>query len=371
MSLKEKSISATFSAYLDLLRLAAAFFVLLFHIKKLAGPIEITKFIPDHGHDAVILFFVLSGYVIAATADRKQDDGLRGYILDRVARVYSVAIPALILSALLALGFQSVLDPGNPYSLQQLTIDSSVNFFFIGQSWSLKNWVYFNQPYWSLCYEVMYYLGYGVFFFFKGWKKWIGILIVCLIAGPKVLLLLPCWALGVLTYHMRDKLPLQPRTALILAFLLPPLILVNLHVIGFGPMVRGLSFAILGDQKNYLEFSNDFLVDYVTAVLVAFNLYCARYVTLNIPNWIMLAAKKWAGISFTLYIMHLPLIYLIVNIAGVNRNSIGTLLIAAIGVPIICNFIAELTEHKRPQLRQWLDQLFPRSQVKNPGLEQQ
>ncbi|MEO7108145.1 MAG: hypothetical protein ABIZ09_17345, partial [Rhodoferax sp.] len=69
---KNSTISAEFSLYLDLLRVCAAYFVLLFHMKKHEfGPEALLKLIPDHGHDAVILFFVLSGYVIAAATERK------------------------------------------------------------------------------------------------------------------------------------------------------------------------------------------------------------------------------------------------------------------------------------------------------------
>jgi peptidoglycan/LPS O-acetylase OafA/YrhL len=103
-----KTIPSDFSIYLDILRVFAALYVMLFHIKTLQiGPAAILNKIPNHGHDAVILFFVLSGYVIAATTERKYSAGFREYILDRASRVYSVAIPALLLSVMLALFFKN------------------------------------------------------------------------------------------------------------------------------------------------------------------------------------------------------------------------------------------------------------------------
>ena len=93
-----KSIPHHFSVYLDLLRFGAAMMVLLFHMRNLKiGPDKLLNLIPAKGHDFVVLFFVLSGYVISATVDRK-NQSLRDYALDRMARVYSVAIPALIFS---------------------------------------------------------------------------------------------------------------------------------------------------------------------------------------------------------------------------------------------------------------------------------
>jgi len=355
----KKPISAEFSIYLDLLRFAAAYFVLLFHMRGKIGPVELTRFIPNHGHDAVILFFVLSGYVIAATTDRKREKGLREYLLDRAARVYSVAIPTLVFSAILAVFFQTLLDPQGHYTLTDLTFDSFANLVFIAQSWSIKRWVFFNEPYWSLCYEVMYYLGFGVFTFMTGRTRLLGIVIVALLAGPKVLLLLPCWAIGVLAYTHRDRWILRTPIALTIGFILPPVVLILLHAIGFGPMVRGFSETILGTQKSYLWFSNDFLVDYVTAMLVAINLYSARYISFRFPVGVATFLKTGASMSFTLYLMHLPIIFLFANLAGAARESLLLFIFASIGIPLLCFVVSHFTEKKRPQLRKWLADVLP------------
>ena len=47
-------------------------------------------------HTAVIVFFVLSGFVISWAAER--DGTAREYILNRASRIYSVALPALALT---------------------------------------------------------------------------------------------------------------------------------------------------------------------------------------------------------------------------------------------------------------------------------
>ena len=49
------------------------------------------------GSDSVVIFFVLSGYVIAYTADQK-DRTVRRYFINRCARIYSVVVPALLLT---------------------------------------------------------------------------------------------------------------------------------------------------------------------------------------------------------------------------------------------------------------------------------
>lgn len=359
---KAKSpISTEFSVYLDLLRVAAAYFVLLFHMKKLQlGPENLLRLIPDHGHDAVILFFVLSGYVIAAATDRKRALGFREYFLDRASRVYSVALPALLLSAVLALFFQTLLKVTQPYSLNDLALSTVSNLFFLGQSWNWKIWVFYNQPYWSLCYEVMYYLGFGVFVFASGWARWLGLLALAVVSGPKVLLLLPCWVLGVLAYTYRDRLQLKPVQAVVLGFVVPVLVLLVLNKLGFGSAVRGATRALWGDQKAALEFSNDFLIDYVTASLVALNLYAARYINIPILLYFKRAIVAVASFSFTLYLIHLPIIFLIINTFGKNVDGKYLFAAGAVGIPAICYLLSKVTEQKRHVLRDLMDTWLPR-----------
>lgn len=279
------------------------------------------------------------------------------YILDRAARVYSVALPTLLLSFIFAVFFQNILDPHNDYTIKQLVIDSLLNLFFLGQSWNLKSWVYFNQPYWSLCYEVMYYLGFGIFIFWKGRMRLIGLTLIALISGPKVMLLLPCWVFGVCAYHIRDKTHLTQSKAILVGFIFPAVTLVLLHAIGFGPAARKFFIDLFGDQKDYLDFSSDFYIDYVTAILVAVNLYSARFIKWKFHWRANIIIKEGAAVSFTLYLMHLPIIFLIINLAGSSRNSNTIFWLIIVAVPLICYFIANYTEKRREKLRDLLKKL--------------
>lgn len=357
---KISAISAEFSLYLDVLRVGAAYFVLLFHMKlNSLGPPSLLKLVPNHGHDAVILFFVLSGYVIAAATDRKQAYGFRTYLLDRASRVYSVALPALFLSVVLAWFFQSFLKFTGSYLPGDMVFSTFANLLFIGQSWSLKEWVFYNQPYWSLCYEVMYYLGFGVFVFARGWRRYLGLLLLALISGPKVLLLLPCWVFGVMAYRCRDCLPLKPTTGFVVGFILPVLALFALNKLGFGPAVRAMALDVWGDQKSYLEFSNDFLIDYVTAILVAINLYSVRYIKLSFLHYFKRGVEWAASFSFTLYLMHLPMIFLLVNGLANKTGTVYSFVAGAVVIPLVCYLIALATEQKRPALRRIFDRYLP------------
>src|SRR5215472_235423 len=91
------------SIYLDLVRFLAAATVFVAHANfdRLTGGIPYLSHIDlAAASDAVIVFFVLSGFVIAYVADTKEKT-LREFSLSRLARLWSVVIPALFLTLIL------------------------------------------------------------------------------------------------------------------------------------------------------------------------------------------------------------------------------------------------------------------------------
>jgi peptidoglycan/LPS O-acetylase OafA/YrhL len=135
---------------------------------------------------------------------------------------------------------------------------------------------------------------------------------------------------------------------------LPPLLLVLLNKAGFGPAVRQFLDGLIANRKDALEFSADFLIDYVTALLVAVNLYAARFVPLQLPAFLIALFRKGASMSFTLYLMHMPMIYLIINFVDDSRHSLVWFVLASLGVPVLCYGISQFTEFKRANVRDWL-----------------
>ena len=102
-----------FSHYLDLLRVIATLIVLASHMAYARFTRGDYAFIRDWnlGSDAVILFFVLSGYVIAYTA-YERDRSLAKFAFARFTSLYSVVIPAILITlALDYLGSRSILMP--------------------------------------------------------------------------------------------------------------------------------------------------------------------------------------------------------------------------------------------------------------------
>ena len=86
------------SLYLDALRFGAAFVVFLSHYGKFTR--GMLWQMQPYGRTAVMVFFVLSGFVIAWVTETRERT-VEDYALSRLARLYSVIVPAFILTAVL------------------------------------------------------------------------------------------------------------------------------------------------------------------------------------------------------------------------------------------------------------------------------
>ena len=147
-----------FSLYLDLVRFVAALLVLLTHVRQF-GLVSgaAAGFVPLAGHTAVIVFFVLSGFVIAYTTQSKQVT-LRDYAAARITRIYSVALPMLLLAFACALVLERLAGPGltADYVLDKVYIYLPLHLLFLGNAWTLSEVPPWLGPWWSLGYEAWY-----------------------------------------------------------------------------------------------------------------------------------------------------------------------------------------------------------------------
>src|SRR4051812_7117966 len=93
----------SFSLYLDLMRFLAAVAVFLDHLTSFPitgvedGPRQGLLLIGNYGQSAVTVFFVMSGFVIAYVTTSRENSGW-SYSVSRVSRLYSVVVPALLLT---------------------------------------------------------------------------------------------------------------------------------------------------------------------------------------------------------------------------------------------------------------------------------
>ena len=141
------------SLFLDLIRALAAFFVVIDHAPTLFDMPRA----PRWGHEAVIVFFVLSGYVIsyvAATRERTP----HVFVVARLARLWSVLIPAMMLTvACEIIGRTLGTDPRGfstaPIDYPFIRIGAVL--VFLSETW-VSVQAMSNGVVWSLCAEFWY-----------------------------------------------------------------------------------------------------------------------------------------------------------------------------------------------------------------------
>jgi peptidoglycan/LPS O-acetylase OafA/YrhL len=335
------------SLYLDLIRPIAAFCVLLGHVsfQNLSG--GQLAVMSGAGKQAVDVFFVLSGFVIAHVyATRERDT--RTYAISRAARIYSVAIPSLILTALVdAIGARA-----NPAVYQGATQDLVPGLlirtlFFVGEQWNAHRFPGCNGPYWSLGFEVWYYVAFGAFVFAPPRWRWLAVIAVLMFIGPKVASMFPAWLIGVASYYLciagRLSRPagwmlyLSSMTGFAVFQMLP-----HSHLEQFRPMTMDLDrLRSLGEDYVVCLLFGAHLVGYST-VSTIFAPYLERYA--NTIQWI-------AGSTFTLYLAHLPIMHLVAAFNPFPASSPLTVWLLVTITPLACLAFAEISERRKGSWR--------------------
>lgn len=167
------------SIFLDGARFLAALTVVAGHIEWTFAP-GFMPFIRRYhlATLAVGIFFVLSGFVISYVVDRNETDAC-SYFLNRAARIYSVVVPVLLLTLLLDtcgrwLAPDAYNETLNVWNVFKELLKLLVSLTFVNQAWHLSIQAGDNVPFWSLAYEVPYYVVFGLWYFGGNrlWRFW-------------------------------------------------------------------------------------------------------------------------------------------------------------------------------------------------------
>lgn len=349
------------SLYLDMLRFLAAFAVVMSHVWRLICP---AYPLPWPGHAAVIVFFVISGYVIAFATDRAGQTAGR-YVLHRSVRILSVTIPALLLAVCIApVAAGEAIGPAGriPFPPGEFWHAIWINLVFLGESsWLGRVLPPFDPPYWSLSYEVWYYALFGVWVFCAPRWKWLAAAAVAVLAGLKIALLLPVWLLGVAVYRSRIKF--DHPTALRL-FILTALLAFAFYWFDVSVKMRaGLMLLAPGFMED-LHGSDQFAGDYVLGLLVAANFIAAASMgpyLAGLARW-RTPIRYLASFTLSSYLLHMPLTVLIWNGFGIHASLPYVLLLGA-GIFLI----GSLTERRNRSIRQAIERLLGMNRLPVPG----
>jgi peptidoglycan/LPS O-acetylase OafA/YrhL len=350
------AIAPAYSVYLDLLRGGSALWVALSHLHLfgVAGP-HATIPLPEDGHDAVVLFFILSGFLVAHAVVRKPDQGLTGYLLDRASRIYSVALPLLVISFLCAaLGF---INAYPAYQLDKWYIYLPLFVTFLNQNFGFREVPLQLFPWWSLAFEVWYYVLFGCAFFLRGKTRLIVCLIVFLLLGGRLWMLMPVWLGGVIAL----LIPFQRwsrNTSLAIA-LTSVAAFILFKQSGVETYIRTITLAPWGGiQPRPFGNATYFSTDYIVTPLAVLHLVAMRRLLTIQKIPCAAAIRAFAAVSFTLYLLH-PLIYSLWT-EGLGRTNGGNAeTLAVLALAIFAAFaVAPFTEYRRHNWRVLLAKLI-------------
>lgn len=343
------------SLYLDFLRVIAAFGVLFVHanLSFFSNGLYLRE---ELGHKLVMVFFVLSGYLIAFTVD-KNNKGAIKYLVDRTSRLYSVVFPALILTFIL--DFSGKHFNPSAYSGQVAPENQMLryllNLTFLSQIWGLSTKPSSNGPFWSISYEFWYYMLFAAYIYLKGAKRYIVSVLICLLIGLKIILLFPVWIFGCLAYGLSNKYQMSVKASLLL-FFLSLLIIITLTFFW--------DFSVFADRfvfgKAPLFFSSRFVFDWVYGFLIAINLFSVGFLTTDIkfPQLIEAVIKHLSSVTFSLYLYHAPILIFISAVMSYNKSSYLQTVPILIGVVLLVNLLAIVSEKQRGHFKKLFEKTF-------------
>ncbi|MGH8046538.1 MAG: acyltransferase family protein [Chthoniobacterales bacterium] len=305
------------SLYLDLLRGAAALAVVFHHYSSHIAQVGHKAF-PDVGQEAVMVFFVMSGFVIAMVADNKEREfGI--FAIKRLSRFYSVVAPvaAILIGAYF---FTTHLDPGAyqwwgdmqswPAKLLATLTFSTESIFW--QNFTLPG----GQPMWSMSFEFWYYFVFA-FAVLLPWRvAGIALAVLCALwIGPWGMLLFPVWLMGVATFHLFNRGLPSHRIAW------PLVIAGTLGIVAL--QVSGLRYSVLSTKALFQH-------DWGQATYFPYYYLVGLCLVMNILGMLRLldgvrgepsgfaarAIRRTAHSAFFLYLTHIPVMFLLKAVFG-------------------------------------------------------
>jgi peptidoglycan/LPS O-acetylase OafA/YrhL len=304
---------------------------------------------------AVTIFFVLSGFVIGFVTDKRETDPVT-YTVNRLSRIYSVAAPTVMITFLFdfigrdinAGAYSSVWGYHEHDQIWQFL----ASIVFINQLWFIDVVPGSDLPYWSLGYELWYYVIFGLMLFTRRPRLWC--MLTMLLVGPAVLCMFPLWLLGWGVYRTA-KLQIGVAAG---------------FTLWIGAAVGWLGYELwaarhgrlIGNVPDFLR-RPELVEDYLVGILFAVHLAGFRAVSVLVVSPISRIAPliQWAaGLTFTLYLLHLPVAQLLTAASPWPHGSLQNRVLVLGGTFMTVVLVAALTERQKSMWRRGFTILFAR-----------
>lgn len=353
---KDATLNREVSIALDFVRFAAAFVVFAGH---LSGARFTGGFMWQAGSYtgmAVAVFFVLSGFVIGHITQFREISA-RDYAISRLARVYSVAFPAVMITVVLdALGrllAPTLYNSDWGFSPEQPLLQVITALTFTQKAFGFNFSLGSDLPYWSLNYEVAYYVVFGIAAFARrGFAKFVacGAILAC--TGLPTAAMFPLWLAGVAVARLApwQKLSRNVGRAWVVA-----------AVAGFfaseiWAASNGRWLAGIGPV-----FRPELAQDYLIAVLFLVGITGGAACSTDFVQPAALVARpiRWlAGRTFSLYLYHLPVAQFL---SALNpyppAHAVSRMMIIG-GTLTVVFVLAEFTEQRKKVWKSWFEALL-------------
>jgi peptidoglycan/LPS O-acetylase OafA/YrhL len=325
------STNRTLSDFIDFSRWVSAFLVVLGHAVALliSHPLSTGKvasvflFASSLGHDAVIFFFVISGFLVGGRMlDQWLTTGPKivDYFAARASRIYIVLVPALTIGYALDVAGLHYFNEAGLYTdpaqhgihtlvdaSERLNLRTYIGNLLLLQGVSVSSQGS-NVPLWSLAYEWWYYCLFGVAvagILVKGWWRIVcwACLAILLVKLPRELVLwMIIWLMGTMTYFICKTSNVNKSAYAVLFVFIAGIIALcwntfsDSHALDSGSVLR--------------TFSSDLGVGAVYSLIM---IVISR-VRFPFP---MIAFNRWAsGFSYSIYLFHFPVLILLVAMAN-------------------------------------------------------
>jgi peptidoglycan/LPS O-acetylase OafA/YrhL len=312
------------SILISLLRGLAAFIVVVAHLRAAMYPglravadpplwFKGLAFVSGFAHQAVLVFFVISGWLVGGSLLNRihQPAAFANYAIDRVTRLWTVLIPTFVLTLLFAAG-TGVVSPG---SIDFSPANQYSAITFAGNLAGLQRVLLLdfggNFPLWSLANETWYYVLFPVLMVACTTRKH-AVRIACAAAFLLLCVLLPTgivgyflvWLLGVGFSRVRIDCGSAVRWCWLLLVL------------------AGASYFRLTGELDAFEIrtlGQDIVCSILYLVLLS-SLQFEASTASRLKRPLQRVGKFFAEFSFSLYVLHVPLIGLLHHLSSTHLD---------------------------------------------------
>lgn len=377
-------ISPLQSDLLDLSRWAAAFLVVAEHARSFIFRPYIDEpqasflgkvfyFLTGFGHSSVMVFFVMSGFLVGGKVLERLARGTfcwQKYMVDRSSRLYAVYVLALVLGGILDFCGYHYLNRFGLYdrsfhgaiAVVNQDFHSNVTLSGFGVNLVMCQTILgsvfgSNGPLWSLANEFWYYLAGPLLFALlyplnrrNAVLQAVALAVVIWFLPASILIYFGLWVLGAVLYFVNNR-PFLPIWISLLLFL--------------------ASFSTARLQFVKVPYLGDFLIGISFALVI--NSAARNSRRLCGHN----LSRKTADFSYSVYLCHFPFLVFVLSALyqTTGRGLQEALTFPFFGLFLLmlalaycwCYLISLITERQTSRIRQWLYHVLNSDQVANTG----